>query len=76
MGSVAPLRRAPDYGTKLLQALQDHALQRVADGKEPDKAYACRLLADAIDNPTSRDIVLLAVADYLLQTLTGCLPDL
>lgn len=75
MGTVAPLARAPDYGRKLLLALQDHAEQRIRDSKEPDLEWASRVLADALDNPSSREAALFAITSFLLQALSGCIPD-
>lgn len=76
MGHVAPLRRAPDYGWKLLRSLQQYASHSARQSTEPDNSYALRLIAEAIDNPATRDATLKALSEYLLQALSGCLPDL
>jgi hypothetical protein len=76
MGSVATMRRAPDFGITLLRTVQEHVTARAADSKEPDIPYICRALTDAVDNPTSRDATLLALAHYLSQSLAGIFPDL
>lgn len=74
--TLARLPRAQDYAKAVLLAIQRHAEDRVALGREPDPRHICRVLHDALEDPHRRDLVLLGLAEYLGAACVGVLLDL
>ena len=76
MGSVIPKGRDTLYALSLFREIQRQIEAARETGSEADRPHIAELIADAIAHPDSRHAVLLALSDFVVESMSGATPDL
>lgn len=76
MSSAIPVARGIAGHRDLFTAIDSCLRKSVRETGNADIRAIAALLEVALDDLISREVVLLAIADYIAHALQGCVPDL
>lgn len=75
MGSALPKVRKPEYLSELFREIAQQVADHAEEGDPPDLEIVAGLLEDAWSRPELRRLLTLALADFIVCSLSGAPPD-